>query len=89
MTPDRYPDLPQLPLGVQLEFQDIEPYHFRLPPELFTSAAEVYRAVRALVDQYLGHLGEETIEVVTREIQLSIRHRIAAAKTAGDVTTHD
>lgn len=88
--PDDYPDLPPLSLAARLSFQSLEPEHFALSPDESAELVEVARAVRAHVKRYLGHLGDETVEMSMCAACMAIRDTLTAALNGnGDVTPHD
>lgn len=89
MTIDDYPDLPVLPLGVQLAFRDLEPAHFLLTVEMLEESHAVGRTVRALVARYVQALGPDAVEVVTHAALLAVRHTIENAVNHGDVTARE
>lgn len=87
---DDYPELPRLPLPVQLACQNIEPEHLLLPPEDLRVVVGVSQAVHRLVAHCTPNLDTETVEMTTYRALLAIQRVVQEAmNNSGDVTAHD
>ncbi|WP_100458665.1 hypothetical protein [Mycobacteroides abscessus] len=68
-----YPELPQLSLWQRMAFESLEPNHFALTEAELEESYAVSRTVRALIERYVGHRGEEAVDYVTHRALLSVR----------------
>lgn len=88
--PTDYPDLPQLPLPVQLACQRLEPEHLLLPPEDLRVVVEVSQAIHRFVSHCTPNLGTETVEMTTYNAILAVQRVVQEAlNTQGDVTSRE
>ncbi|KRQ31290.1 MULTISPECIES: hypothetical protein [Mycobacteroides] len=87
---DDYPELPPLPVPVQLACQSIEPEHLLLPREDMQVLADVGHAIHAFVSRCIPHLDTETVEMTTYRALLAVQGVVQDAWMAGgDVTSRE
>ncbi|MBN7561416.1 hypothetical protein [Mycobacteroides abscessus] len=87
---DDYPDLPPLPVPVQLACASLEPEHLLLPPEDLRVVVEVSQSIRRFVDHCTPHLGSEAVGMTTYRAILAVQRVVQEAlNDNGDVTASD
>ncbi|MBN7314129.1 hypothetical protein [Mycobacteroides abscessus] len=87
---DPYPDLPPLPVPVQLACQNIEPEHLLLPREDMRMLADVGHTIHTFVNRCIPHLDTETVELTTYNALLAVQRVVQDANNAGgDVTSRE
>ncbi len=87
---DDYPDLPPLPVPVQLACQNIEPEHLLLPREDMQMLADVGHAIHTFVTRCIPHLDIATVEMTTYRALLAVQQVVEEALNArGDVTSRE
>lgn len=90
MSTDPYPDLPALPLPVQLACQSLEPEHLLLPPEDLRVVVDVSQALHRFVVHCTPNLGTEAVEMTTYNALLAVQRVVQEAlNDHGDVTPHE
>ncbi|MBF9327934.1 MULTISPECIES: hypothetical protein [Mycobacteroides] len=90
MPTDPYPDLPQLPIPVQLACASLEPAHLLLPPADLRVVVEVSQAIHCFVSHCIPNLGTEVVEMTTYRAILAVQRVVEEAlNNSGDVTRHD
>lgn len=87
---DDYPDLPPLPVPVQLACRNIEPEHLTMPPEDLQVVVDVSQSIRRFVDHCTPNLDAETVGMTAYNCLLAVMRVIQEAlNNRGDVTSDD